>query len=94
MMEPRQGLVVFVVLILTSVAAPGLSQDGPQPVEPPDTAQGRCVEAYVAAFNSGDDDAMRRFFTEYLRNAGLQRDAHYCQPGGGRGIEVCARRLH
>jgi CubicO group peptidase (beta-lactamase class C family) len=72
-MQPRRARVTFVVLILVSVVVPGLSQDGPPPGKLPDTDQGRCVRAYVAAFNSGDDGSMRQFFNEHLAASSLER---------------------
>jgi D-alanyl-D-alanine carboxypeptidase len=72
-MQPRRQRVMLVVLVLASVAVPGLSQFGPPPGDLPDTVQGRCVLAYVAAFNSGDDDLMRQFFTDYLAVSSLER---------------------
>ena len=72
-MQPRRARVTVVVLILVSVVVPGLSQDGPPPGKLPDTDLGRCVRAYVAAFNSGDDDVMRQFFNEYSAASSLER---------------------
>lgn len=39
----------------------------------PDTSVGKRVAAYIAAFNSGQDQAMRAFFTENLAPAALER---------------------
>ena len=72
-MKPRRDQVIYGVLILVSVVVPGLSQDGPPRGELPDTVQGRCVRAYIAAFNGGGDAGMRGFFTEYLAASSLER---------------------
>jgi CubicO group peptidase (beta-lactamase class C family) len=41
------------------------------PAKLPDTAAGRIVAAYVEAFNSGDDAAMREFFQKHLSKSSL-----------------------
>ncbi len=72
-MQQRRKSIVFVLLILASVMARSSSTSASSRGELPDTVQGRCVRAYVAAFNSGDDDSMRGFFGEYLAASSLER---------------------
>lgn len=43
----------------------------PKPVDLPDTPQGRIVNAYVKGFNSGDEQAMRDFFSNYVSASSL-----------------------
>ena len=47
------------------------SAQNARPVELPDTPAGRTVAAYVKAFNSGDEKAMRDFFTNHLAASSL-----------------------
>jgi CubicO group peptidase (beta-lactamase class C family) len=72
-MELWRGRVVSAVVLLALVATPGVSQVPSPPADLPDTVQGRCVRAYVAAFNSGNEDGMRHFFTAHLAPSSLER---------------------
>ncbi len=68
---------IFRTLCLTAaltltVAASGLAQPKPAPALP-DTAAGKRVAGWLAAFNSGDDAKMRQYFTDNLAPEAIAR---------------------
>jgi D-alanyl-D-alanine carboxypeptidase len=58
------------MLVSLSLAISSIAQTA-KPVELPDTPQGRIVSAYVKAFNSGDEKAMREFFSNNVAASSL-----------------------
>jgi CubicO group peptidase (beta-lactamase class C family) len=59
-----------ILSVVLSIAISAIAQTA-KPVEPPDTAPGRIVKAYVKAFNSGDEQAMRDFFASSVSASSL-----------------------
>ena len=59
-----------ILSVVLSIAISAIAQTA-KPVEPPDTAPGRIVKAYVKAFNSGDEQAMRDFFASNVSASSL-----------------------
>jgi D-alanyl-D-alanine carboxypeptidase len=59
-----------ILCLVLSIAISAIAQTD-KPVEPPDTAPGRIVKAYVKAFNSGDEQAMRDFFANNVSASSL-----------------------
>lgn len=59
-----------ILCVVLSIAISATAQTA-KPVEPPDTAPGRIVKAYVKAFNSGDEQAMRDFFANNVSASSL-----------------------
>lgn len=66
-----QKKLVAVGLVVLSLAVTFKAQTGDSPALP-DTIAGKRVAAYIKAFNSGDEQAMRRFFTENVSAAALE----------------------
>lgn len=56
--------------IVLSIAMSAIAQ-ATKPVELPDSPPGRIVNAYVKAFNSGDEQAMRNFFANNVSASAL-----------------------
>ncbi len=65
-MATRFRLVLTTVLLLTGVSGILRAQ-----VNLPDTRQGKIVREFIAAFNSGDEVAMRQFFLDNVSRGGL-----------------------
>jgi D-alanyl-D-alanine carboxypeptidase len=59
-----------ILSVVLSIAISAIVQ-ADKPVEPPDTPPGRIVKAYVKAFNSGDEQAMRDFFANNVSASSL-----------------------
>ncbi|HXI93581.1 MAG TPA: serine hydrolase domain-containing protein [Blastocatellia bacterium] len=59
-----------ILSVVLSIAISAIAQTA-KPVDPPDTAPGRIVKAYVKAFNSGDEQAMRDFFASNVSASSL-----------------------
>jgi D-alanyl-D-alanine carboxypeptidase len=60
---------VFLLLFFGSTLASAGEQ--PSPFAYPTTPTGRQVEAYVTAYNSGDDELMKRFFAQHVAQSAL-----------------------
>jgi D-alanyl-D-alanine carboxypeptidase len=65
-MTTRFRLVLTIIALIT-----GLSDILHSQVNLPDTRQGNTVREFIAAFNSGDDAAMRQFFLDNVSKEGL-----------------------
>jgi D-alanyl-D-alanine carboxypeptidase len=59
-----------ILSVVLSIAIAAIAQTA-KPVELPDTPPGRIVNAYVKAFNSGDEQAMRDFFANNIAASSL-----------------------
>lgn len=59
-------------LVVLSLTASFKAQTGDSPALP-DTIAGKRVAAYIKAFNSGDEQAIRQFFTENVSAAALEQ---------------------
>jgi CubicO group peptidase (beta-lactamase class C family) len=59
-----------ILCIVLSIAMSAIAQ-ATKPIELPDSPPGRIVNAYVKAFNSGDEQAMRNFFANNVSPSAL-----------------------
>ncbi|MBN1271536.1 MAG: S41 family peptidase [Candidatus Aminicenantes bacterium] len=60
---------VFIILALTIIAMRTSAAENPKM---PDTSAGRCVAAYIRAFNSIDDAQMTKFIEQYYSKSDLE----------------------